>query len=105
MSNKGVVNQVASPEGRRPARLLHTPSLVAVGLEVGYETWPLIGWRRFYMIGWAKYWLGLPQSQSIVGSRDPVKFPLFFLGHWQSPWTALTAGICLPLGLCKETDK
>ena len=25
-------------------RLLHSPSLVAVGLSVGYETWPPIGW-------------------------------------------------------------
>ena len=32
-------------------------------------------------------------------------FHLFFKCHWQSPCTALTAGKCLPLGLCKETVK
>ena len=29
----------------------------------------------------------------------------FLKGHWQSPYTDLTAGKCLPLGLCKETVK
>ena len=33
------------------ARLLHSPSLVATGLSVGYETWPPIGWHRAFMIG------------------------------------------------------
>ena len=33
------------------------------------------------------------------------EFPQFFRGHWQSPCTALTAGKCLPLVLCKETVK
>ena len=28
-----------------------------------------------------------------------------FQRHWQSPCTALMAGICLPLGLCKEAVK
>ena len=38
-------------------------------------------------------------------SRDRRKFPPLFRGHWQSPCTALTAGKCLPLGLCRQTVK
>ena len=37
--------------------------------------------------------------------RDWWELPLFYKGHWQSPCTALMAGKCLPLGLCKETVK
>ena len=33
-------------------RLLHNPSLVAIGLSVGHETWPPI---RAFVIGWSKY--------------------------------------------------
>ena len=47
----------------------------------------------------------MPQSQCILGSHDQCEFPPFFKGHWQSPSTAITAGKCLPLGLCKETVK
>ena len=36
-------------------RLLHNPSLVAVGLSVGRETRPLIGWHHPFAIGWSKY--------------------------------------------------
>ena len=89
-----------------PARLLQSPNLVALGMPVGYETWP-----HPLVIGWSKNRLGLPQSQWIVSSCDRWEFPLvffcfvFFRGHRQSPCTALTAGKCLPLGLCKETVK
>ena len=73
------------------ARLLHSPSLVALGLAVGYETWLQIA----VVIGWSKYRLGLPQWQWIVGWRDWWEFPMFFMEaakHQQSPCTALTAG-------------
>ena len=74
--------------------------MVAVRLSVGYGTC-----HHPFVIGWSKYRLGLPQSQWIVGWHDQWEFPQFFTGHWQSPWTALMAGICLPLRLCKETVK
>ena len=32
-------------------RLLHSPSLVVIGLYVGYETWPGIGWHHPFVIG------------------------------------------------------
>ena len=38
------------------------PSLVAVGLSVGYETWPPIGWHHPFVIGWSKDRLGLPSA-------------------------------------------
>ena len=84
------------------ARLFNSPSLVAVRLSVGYETWPPFGWHRQFLIGWSKYRL---ESKSTWGSHHWWEFPLFFRGHWQSPCTALMAGNCLPLGLCKETVK
>ena len=81
------------------SRLLHSRSLVA--LSVGYETWSPIGWT--FVIGRSKYRLGLPQSQWMMDFRSWWEFLPFFTGHWQSPCTALTAGRCLPFGLCKET--
>ena len=48
--------------GARTFILLHSPSLVAVGLSVGYETWPPIGWHHAFVIGWSKYRLGLPSA-------------------------------------------
>ena len=54
--------------------LLHSPSLVAVGLSVGHETWPPISWHHLLVIYCSKYRLGLPQSQWIVSSRDWWKF-------------------------------
>ena len=49
--------------------------------------------------------LGLSHLQSILGSHHRWEFPPFFNDHWQSPCAALTAGKCLPWGLCKETVK
>ena len=74
------------------ARLLHSPNRVAVGLSVGYETCPPIGWHHPFVIHWSKCKLRLPQSQCIVGSQDLWEFLTFFSGLWQSPCTALTAG-------------
>ena len=73
-------------------RLLHSPSLVAIGLSAWYETQPPIGWHHPFVVGWSWYTLGLPQLQWIVGSSDWWEFPPFFRDHWQSPCTALTAG-------------
>ena len=42
------------------SRLLHSLSLVAVGLSVGYETWPPIGWNRPFEISWSTCRLELP---------------------------------------------
>ena len=43
-------------------------------------------------------------SHCIVGPCDQREF-LFFRWYWQSCFTALMAGISLPLGLCKGTVK
>ena len=72
-------------------RLLHSLSLVAVGLTVRYETWPPIGWHQPFKIVYSEYRVGLPHLQCIMGSCDQWEFPLLFKGHWQSPCTALMA--------------
>ena len=84
--------------------LLHSLSRVAVGLSVGCETRPPIGWHYPFVIG-SKYCMGLPHLQWIMNSHNWWQFPLFFRGHWQSSCTAPSAGNCLPLGLCKGTVK
>ena len=58
-------------------RLLHSPSLVALGLSVGYETWPPTGWHHALVIGWSKYRLELPQPKWILGSHNWWEFPPF----------------------------
>ena len=92
---------VASPW----SRLSHGPSLVAVGLSVGYVTWIPDYWHHPFMIGWSGYKLDRSQSLWVMRPRDRWKFPLIFKGLWPSPCTVLTAGKCLPLGLCNETMK
>ena len=56
-------------------KLLHSPSLVSVGLSVGYEAWPLFGWHHSFVIGSSK----LPRSQLIVGLCERWEFPSFFM--------------------------
>ena len=56
----------------------------------GHETWPLIGRHHPFVIGLPKYLL--PRSQLIKGARNWCEFPPFFSGHWQSPYTTVTAG-------------
>ena len=51
-------------------RLLHSLSLVALGLLVGYETWSPIGCHHPFVINWSKYRLGLPRSQWNMSSRE-----------------------------------
>ena len=56
-------------------RLLHNPNLAAIGLSVGYETWPSIAWHHTFVIGLWKYRLGLPQSAMDCGLKIPVGIP------------------------------
>ena len=51
------------------------------------------GWHYLCVIGWSKYSLGMPQLRCILDSRDRWEFQLFIKGHWQSPWTDITAGL------------
>ena len=78
---------------------------MVIGLSVGYETWPPIGWHHPFVIGWSKYRLGLPSAPLHYGLTWPVGIPTVF----QTPVTVtlhgLTACKCLPLGLCKGTVK
>ena len=48
---------------------------------------------------------GTPHKWCIMGARDRWEFPAFCKGQWQSPCTTLTAGKCLPLGMCMRTVK
>ena len=59
-------------------RLLHSPSLVAIGLSVGYETWPLIGRHHPFVIGWSKDKLGLPSAPLHYGLTWPVGILIVF---------------------------
>ena len=78
---------------QRVTRQLHSPSLVAIRLSVGYETWPPIGRHHpLWLVGLNIDWDYL-LPHCIMGSCYQWEFPLFF----QTP------GKCLPLGLCKGT--
>ena len=59
-------------------RLLHSPNLVAIGLPVGYETWPPIGWHHPFVIGWSKDRLGFPSAPLHYGLTWPVGIPIVF---------------------------
>ena len=61
-----------------PVRLLYSPSMVAIGLSVRYETWPLTGWHHAFVIGWSKYRLGLPSAPLHYGLMWPVGTPTIF---------------------------
>ena len=71
-----------------------------MGLSVGHETWPPIGWHHAFVIGW---WLWLPNAPLHYGFTWQWEFSSFFRPRWQSLCTALMAGRCL--GLCKGTVK
>ena len=83
-------------------KLLHSSTLVVVGLSVGYETWPPIGWHHPLVIGWSKYRLWLPQLQWVVGSHDQ-----WFYTFFQRPLTIPLHSPYgrLPWGLCKDFVK
>ena len=73
-------------------RLIHSPSLVAVRLWVGYDTWTPIGWHHAFVIGLFSYRLGLPQFAVQCGLMWLLGISVFYRGHRQSPCTALMAG-------------
>ena len=56
-------------------RLLHSPSLVALGLSGEYETWPPIGWHCHFVIGQSKYNVVIA---SVVISWNRWEFPPYF---------------------------
>ena len=70
-------------------RLLHSSSLVAIGLSVGYETWPPIGWHQALVIVWSKYRLGLPSAPLHYGITWPVGIRTVFQ-------TLVTVPLCSP---------
>ena len=57
-----------------------------------------------HVIGWSNYRHSISYTWH-SGLMSQVKISTIYKGHWQSPCTALTAGKCLPLKLCKETVK
>ena len=57
------------------------------------------------VIHWSKYRLGNSLHVMHYGLTPPLEISTVFKGNWQSPCTALTAGFCLPLVLCKEAVK
>ena len=59
-------------------RLLHSPSLVAIGLSVRYETWPPIGRHHPFVIDWSKDRSGLPSAPLHYGPTWPVGIPTVF---------------------------
>ena len=56
-------------------RLLRSPSLVEVGLSVGYESWPPIDWPHPFVIGWSEDRLGLPSDPLHFGLTWPMGIP------------------------------
>ena len=58
-------------------RLIHSHSVVAVGLTVWYESWFSIGWHKPLVIGWSEYRLGVSDSKCTVG------IPAIFNSNWQ----------------------
>ena len=84
-------------------RLLHSPSLLAVGLPVGYETLPPTGWSwsmdlwfADLNIDWETYRL-----HWIMGSRDhAVGISTVFQMPLTVPLYSPNDRFCLPLGLC-----
>ena len=86
-------------------RLLHSPSLVAVWLSVGCETWPPTGWHRPSLIGCLNIgWDCFKRN----GLWAHVISGTIFRGCWQSLCTAQQQAnpANLPaVMLCKETVK
>ena len=85
-------------------RLLHSLSLVAVGLLVGNATWPPNGYHRQFLIGWSNCtgW-GITWPQWILGPSNRWEFLPFIKRQKLSPCTARKKGLCLQFELYKET--
>ena len=58
-------------------RKLHSHSLVAVGLSVGYDTLLPTGWHHTFVNSWCENRLGDPSVAMYSGSYDRRKFPPF----------------------------
>ena len=73
------------------SRQLHSPSLVAIGRSVGYETWPpILYWMALHFCNWLSLNMDWDcvQLNCIMSSCTQWEFPLFFRFQWQSPCTA-----------------
>ena len=51
---------------------------MAIGLSVGYDTWPLTDWNHAFVIGWSKYRLGLTKAPLHYGFTWLVGIPTVF---------------------------
>ena len=88
-----IPSSLLSPHVPAWNRLLHSLSVVAIGLSVGYEqchitmwhwyeTWPPTGWHQPFIIGWSKYRLVLPYAamhyrlMQLVGITTVFQGPL-----------------------------
>ena len=104
-----IPQQAASSPNYLLGRLLNSPSLVAIGLSVGYETWPPIGWHHAFVIDWSKYRLGLPSAPLHYGLTWPVGILTIFQTPVTVPLYSLNArhfGRQMPaVGLCMGTVK
>ena len=83
-------------------RLLHSPSLVVIGL-VGYETWPPIDWHHPFVISWFKYRLGL--FSVVLCAHGTSGNYHRFSDSSDSPLHSSNGCKWLPLGLCMGTVK
>ena len=77
-------------------RLLHSLSLVAIGLSVVYETWPPIGWHHPFVIDLTNDRLGLPSTPVHYMLTWPVGIPIVFR-------TPVTVPLHCPNGSLVET--
>ena len=92
-------SNTSHPPGAPPrAGLLHSPSLVAIGLSMWYETWPPI--TLLWLVGLKIDWDCLV-PHCIMGSRDHWESPLFFRPQWQSLCTALKPVVRAVQGDCE----
>ena len=100
-ANKSPVLGSIYPEGCPHCRLIHSPSLLAMGLSVGYETWPAIGWCHCLhakLVCLNMDWVYLQvkciigKLQCIVGWCCRGGIHTDFQRSLTIPYTALTAG-------------
>ena len=57
---------------------ISSPNLMALGMSMGYETWPPIGCYHAFVIGWSKYRLGLPSVPLHCGLTSQADIPTTF---------------------------
>ena len=93
----GIKEETGNSPAQTIHRLLHITSLVAIGLSVGYETWPPNDWHHAFVIGWFNIDGDCFVPHCIMGSRDQWEFPPFFL-------TPLTVPLHSPNGRAVQGD-